>query len=191
MESTQPSMEWAQAVALLAEIATREDACCLQMGDHLNVIETQFKGRNRMKLAAAEAGVTWALARQRSWVAKRVPPGSPLRDTQLTYCHLRAVAGTKDPLKWGMLALANNWSVAQIKEEIDKAGDKEAQQSGEPCVFCEAAMTEEMEIISFRMGSERTRRVCSPICAIGFFRRVADGGTTPLDLIDSAETFSL
>jgi hypothetical protein len=185
------TMEWTQAVALLAEIATQEDACALQMGDHLNYIETQFKGRQKMKLAAQEAGVTWSLARQRSWVAKRIPPSNPLRGTQLSYCHLRALANTDDPLKWGNLALANNWSVARLKEEIDKAGDKKALEDGDPCSYCEAAMTEEMELVSLRIGREQTRRFCSCSCGASYLQRIADGGTAPLGLIDSTETFSL
>jgi hypothetical protein len=187
-------MEWDQAVAKLAALAMQEDACCLQMGDHLNVIEKQWKGRGKMKLAAQEAGVTWALARQRSWVAKRIMPGHPLRDTPLTYCHLRAVAGTNDPEGWGMKALQNNWSLAKLKEEIDLAEDKQAQQTGETCIYCEAAMSEEMEIVSFRVGQKRTSRCCGIVCAAKLFERMVkeqDNDTTPAMMVSEDEAFSL
>lgn len=187
-------MQWTQAVSKLAELAMQEDACCLQMGDHLNVIEGQWKSRSKMKLAAQEAGVTWSLARQRSWVAKQIPPYHPLRETQLTYCHLRAVAGTKDPEKWGLLAVQNNWSVAMLKEQIDLAEDKEAQQTGEICIFCETAMDEGMEIVSFRIGQRKTLRCCSCQCAADYLRREVEqaaGGDLAPAILAENESFSL
>lgn len=165
-------MQWTQAVSRLADLAMQEDSCCLQMGDHLNVIEKQWGGRNKMKLAAQEAGVTWALARQRSWVAKRIAPGHNLRDTQLSYSHLRQIANTKDPDKWGALTIENNWTVSRLKEEIELAEDKQAQATGETCCFCELAFTEELEIVSFRIGREKARRCCGIGCAAGIFDRM-------------------
>lgn len=161
--------QWTQDVALLAEIATQEDNCCLQMGDHLNVIEKRW-GRNRMKPAAQEAGVTWALARQRSWVSKRIPPGDPLRETKLSYSHLRQLANTDDPMKWGNLVLANNWTVATLKDEIDKAGDRKALEDGLPCIYCEKPISN--EVISLRIGQEKPTLYCSLACVIDMANRL-------------------
>jgi hypothetical protein len=144
------------------------------MGDHLNAIEQLGGSRDQLRRAAQEAGITWSLARQRSWVARRIPPNHPLRGTHLGYSHLRAVASTDDPLKWGNLALEENWSVARLKVEIDRAGDRKAREEGYPCVRCEQPLNEEIETVSFRIGQEKTARCCSLVCAAAYFAERAN-----------------
>jgi ParB-like chromosome segregation protein Spo0J len=117
------------AVSKLAELARQEDN--LGLGDHLRAIEKTWD-RKVIRQVAEEAGIKWEHARQTFWVSKKIPPGHPLRQTHLTYSHLRAVADTDDPEKWGLLAVENNWSVARLKKEIDKSAGKKVPEKGCP-----------------------------------------------------------
>jgi hypothetical protein len=84
------------------------------------------------------------------------------------------VASTGDPLKWGNLALEKNWSVARLKEEIDRAGDRKAGEDGDPRIRCEQPLDEELQRVSFRIGQEKPARCCSLVCAAAYFAERAN-----------------
>lgn len=160
--------DWDIIVNQIASLSQQEDQCCLQMGDLLGQIKGEW-GNTHVKQAAAEAGISMSVARQRLWVSAKIPLGHFLRTTHLTYGHLRAIAGTNDIDRWGNESLQHGWTINQLKEAIEAESDQLAVADGEPCVFCAKPLSEDKKTVSFTIKGEKRHRACSYICAAEYF----------------------
>ena len=156
--------DWTDIVQELSHLVEKEDETVLHIGDILGEVEDTY-GKKFVDEAAKACKISNSVARQRLWVSKRIPKDSDLRTSGLTYSHLRAVAGTSDIDDWGQKAIDNDWTVAQLKEEIDKAGDDTAKAEGKPCNYCEQPLPIDGEIVSIRIGAQRIQRYCGVECA--------------------------
>jgi len=181
---------WDQMLTKLNQLMMTEDQNCMEMGDLLLDMETQF-GRPNAIEAAEQCHVGKQVARQRMWVAKRFPKGHALRNTHLTFCHLRVLAKLEsgdDVQKWANQAMKEQWSVARLMKEMEATSDEQAQEQGQPCIQCETPLPEEGEIVSFAIGREKRARCCTVGCAAKYFleraeekQRAADPVSEELD----------
>lgn len=181
----QQRADWNQLVGEIARLAMAEDQSALAIGDRLVRIEDEW-GKGHVKKAAEQAGLVWTTAKQRAWVARKIPPGHRLRSLSLTFCHLRTIAATSDPESWAEKALEHEWSVATLRGEIERAGDLQARAVGDPCIQCERSLEFSTRIVSFVVEGARRARCCSPVCARDYFTElVAEGPEAdPLGGID-------
>lgn len=167
---------WDEIVDEITQLALQEDESALTMGDRFAELERNF-GSTLLKRAAEEACVSWSNAKQRLWVAKKIPPASPIRKAKLSFGHLVAVAGTNDMERWTNLALKEQLSVKKLRDAIDHSDDVQAQDNGEPCSQCERPLPREGEIVAFTVGKQHRRRCCNVECALHYFaKRVAEQG---------------
>ena len=122
-----PSGE-ASAQSILEEIralAREGERGPLDMGDAFVELQ-RLTGLNNadfrqlLRQVAQEAGVDWEAARQRYWVASRLPPGHPVRAYKLPFTHLRALARVRDPELWAARAVegARPWTVRQLQQAL-------------------------------------------------------------------------
>ena len=178
--------DWQKVVGKIAVLAMKDDITAIEMGDCFVQIEKSF-GKKYLQEAAAQAGVSWSVAKQRHWVSTKIPVGNELRKTLglekdkngevkplLSFSHLRTIAGTEDMSHWVEQCLDNEWSVSQLKTEIEKAGDVAAQVNGDPCIQCEESLQEDAEIVSFTVGRKKRARCCSVKCAAKYFRELEE-----------------
>jgi hypothetical protein len=163
--------ELSQLVQEIAALAAQDDRNALEMGDKLLQIEDEY-GKDRVKLATDQAGVNWSVARQRLWVSRRIPKGSRLRSLPLTFCHLRTLAATENPESWADRVLANRWSVATLRAEIERAGDRKAVEAGDPCIQCERSLAEGKRTVAFSIDGGQRARCCSTQCALAYFQEM-------------------
>lgn len=171
--------DWNQLVGEISRLAEQDDQNALEMGDRLLAIEAAW-GKAHVKTAAEQAGVNWSVARQRCWVSRRVPKGHPLRALPLTFCHLRTLATTDDPEQWAQQVVEHQWSVATLREKIERAGDQKAQIDGDPCIQCERSLAGAKEIVSFIIGGAKRARCCSLPCAVAYFQELVQDAGDPL-----------
>jgi hypothetical protein len=118
MEADQ-TRTWDEIVDSIAQLAVSEDEAALLMGDRFLELERRF-GKQTLRKAADEAGVTWSLAKLRFWVARKIPVGNPIRESKLSFNHLAAVAGTDDMEKWINLALKDQLVAFTVGKEARK-----------------------------------------------------------------------
>lgn len=161
-------LDWDSLITQIAFLSVKEDECALTMGDILLQIKAEW-GATHVKQAVSESGISMSVARQRLWVSSKIPKGHFLRTTQLTYGHLRTIAGTNDIDKWGKEALTHGWTISQLKEAIEGEGDKVAQEQGDPCIHCQEALSEDKRVVAFTVQGEKRHRACSFICAAEYF----------------------
>jgi hypothetical protein len=168
--------DWESVVNQIAALAQQEDSCALSMGDRFALVKDEW-GPGMVTQAASEAGISKSVARQRLWVSSKIPKDHWLRKTQLTYGHLRKIAGTTDIDKWGKAAVENGWTINQLIEAIDSEGDKVAQDQGDPCCECSGTL-KDMTIVAFTVQGEKRHRCCGVQCAANYFLKrtqVPDG----------------
>jgi hypothetical protein len=171
--------DWEQIRDEIAHLAVQDDQNAMTMGDLFVEIEETFK-KDHIKTAASQAGVSLSVARQRFWVSKRIPKGHPIRykflqpTMLLTFSHLRAIAGT-DPdtmESWAQQAVDHQWSVAELKEAIEKAGDQKAVEEGGVCIQCEEPLMKSNITVSFSITGKKRARCCSYECARDYFEEM-------------------
>ena len=173
----QAKKEYSQLVAEISQLQQVDDETALEMGDRLLEVESLY-GKVALKKAAGDAGVTWSVARQRHWVARKIPRDSKLRNylktTHLTFSHLRAIASTAEPEKWADAAVKGGLSVAALVEKIEQKDAKTAQEEGELCIECEKSLTDSNEMVSFTIMGRGKARCCSVVCAAAYFIELSD-----------------
>jgi len=160
--------DWDIIINKISVLSEQEDKCCLEIGDLFLQVKSEW-GTTLVKEAAEKSGVSMSVARQRLWVASKIPKDHFLRATHLTYGHLRAIAGTNDIDRWGHEALNHGWTINQLKEAIEGEADQAAVADGEPCVFCSNPLSEEKKTVSFTIKGEKRHRACSYTCAAEYF----------------------
>lgn len=162
----QAQQQWDQVVNELTKLAMEEDKNALAMGDLFVKIEEQW-GRDKLKAAAASAGVEWQKARQRHWISTSIPPNDAIRKMMLPYTHLRHLAGVKgaeERLQWAKLAVENDWTATKLREEIDKVNDKQAQEQGVLCASCSNPIKPSDRMVTLRVIGQKAERCCSIRC---------------------------
>ncbi len=177
--------EYQQIVAEISQLQQVSDETALEMGDRFIEVETAY-GKEAFRKAADDSGVPWSVARQRHWVARRIPKGHKLRsyleDTHLTYSHLRALATTENPEQWAETAIKEGLSVAGLIEKIEVKKEKTATAEGEVCIQCNQPLPEGGEIVSFRISGRGNARCCSVGHAAQYFSELlTDGEEIPAD----------
>jgi hypothetical protein len=174
--------DWQQRVERLARLAVEEDKRALEMGDEFLEIEEIF-GKDLVVRAAAQSGIKCATARQRVNISRKIPKGHYLRETQLSYSHLRVLTYAEDEEKmeaWGKRAIDNSWTVEELDEAMKQEGDVQAQSMGIPCTnpACGRLIESKEEMISFSRLGEKRGRLCSVKCARDYFAWLLDCGNT-------------
>jgi hypothetical protein len=179
----QAKREYTQIVSEISQLQQVTDETALEMGDRFHELEIAH-GKEAARKGADDAGVTWSVARQRLWVAKRIPQGHKLRayltDTHLNFSHLRAIAATENPEEWADKAVEQGWSVAKLVGAINEAGDKKAQEEGDPCIQCNEPLPEVGEIVSFNITGRGRARCCSVAHAAAYFAELTAGDGLPV-----------
>jgi len=164
--------KWDQLLQKLNHYVQKEFDTIFEIGDLFLDIESGY-GKGAVSKAAKSCGVSTSVARQRLWVSRKIPKTSKLRSSTLSYSQLRAIAGTDDVEGWGNKCLANNWSVAELQEELDKNNAVKAQEDGLPCNYCEQPLSSNKEIVTVRVGNKKSQRYCSVDCAYKALERLA------------------
>ncbi len=164
--------DWVSAITEIHRLNELEGETALDMGDRFAEIASRW-GDKHVRLAADQANVPIELARQRHYVAVRVPKTSPIRKLNLTYSHIRALAFTEDPEKWAEETEKNGWTVRELVDQIHNAKGEKIAASGQPCIQCEKSLPNDPQsIISFRIGKSKPAWCCGPHCAIAYFEEL-------------------
>lgn len=183
--------EWQEIIDRIAKIAVDEDKGALSMGDLFLEVEEKF-GRKYVKKAVAATGVSWSKARQRLAVSKKIPKGHFLRNSPLSFCHLRAIVATDNMEYWANKALENQWGIEKLREEIESKGDETAIESETAiCIECEQSITSLETMISFNRHRQRKSRLCSPKCAVKYFDTLEEDNENVEVHIDNLPTIGL
>lgn len=169
--------EWKHYVERIARLAVEEDRNALAMGDEFLEVEQTF-GKERVYEMAAQTGVGKAKARQRVAVSRKIPKDHPLRNTHLSFSHLRVLVTTNDKMEeWADLCLKNEWTVEELDEQIKQTGDAEAQEDGIPCIQCKDPIRLKETMICFSIQGQKRGRLCGPRCAEIYFHALAETQT--------------
>lgn len=161
--------EWKQYVDEIALLAVEEDKRALDMGDVFLEVEGVF-GKDLVYEMASQAGVGRMKARQRLNVSRKIPKGHYLRETHLTFSHLRLLAPLSEKMdEWGKECLDKSWSVEELEEQLKVAGDIKAQEMGVLCGHCNQAIPSREKMVAFSIHGQKRGRLCGVACAKGFF----------------------
>lgn len=186
VEKKMAKRDYQEIVDELSVLLQDEDKAAFRMGDVFVEIEDTF-GKDQLWSAAKSLRITETKVRQRLWVSRKIPEGHKLRNTHLSYSHLREIAGTDDMEHWADVALKGNLTVAQLSEQIDYSGTKQAIDGQDVCALesCKNPLVIDniLDIVSFRIGKEKKRRCCSVACAAKYFTAY-DEDDDELDITD-------
>jgi hypothetical protein len=107
----------------------------LAIGDMLLEVRTRY-GMNEAINIAEAVGWDYEKARQRIWVAERIPPGDWKRDPKrcpLTFSHLRALAKYGDVDAWAKKAVQEQWTIRQLKDALRDGDDRRFERRSYTC----------------------------------------------------------
>ena len=105
-------------------IGTVTEAARWWLGDFL-IYGDQHYGQDHTQIFDPDAGAAWSweTLRQYRWVSERVPLENRLPPDQLSWSHHRAVAVLEahEQPEWLQKAIAENWSVRELKAAIKQS----------------------------------------------------------------------
>jgi hypothetical protein len=171
-----PTRSWDELTAAWIEVQEAGDQTQWTLGDIANEVirSTGAKGAAATEVLdkfAADVKQKRDTVRQYRWVSNAFPKYEN-RESGLSWSHYRAAAkmanqGTQ--MLWIDEAVNNDWSVAQLQDQIKNVEDNASATDGRPCAYCGCPLPEDGTAYNIRQSGKVVATLCSDRCGMNWF----------------------
>lgn len=173
VSDNEPTKSWEELVSAWLTVRELGDASNWTLGDIAVEVERAFgkskgpDGRRPIDIWAAAVGEKHDTVRQYAWVSRTFPKRED-RMSGLSWTHYRTVAKTGDmAMVWINEAVKNNWTAAQLAEEVKNVQDAASVAEGRPCEACGEHLPEDGSV-HIRVNGKKLAALCSWTCVVAF-----------------------